>query len=228
MCTKEVQNYLRSLAGDLHVVRGDFDEVRAPGRALVAAISGGSAAGRAERAATRPCLPRSMPPASPQDGGLPESKVVSIGAFRIGLVHGHQLVPWGDAEVLATVRRQLDVDILVSGHTHAFKAHSEGGKLFLNPGSATGAAGPITPCARGRARLRRAAAVASAAPCGVRCSPACATLLRLIVAPPAAFCREPVPSFVLLDLQGSKATTYVYELVNGEVGVKKIDHEKQS
>jgi vacuolar protein sorting-associated protein 29 len=36
----------------------------------------------------------------------------------------------------------------------------------------------------------------------------------------------PVPSFVLMDLQGLTATTYVYELVNGEVGVKKIEHTK--
>ena len=49
---------------------------------------------------------------------LPETKVVRIGQFSIGLCHGHQVVPWGDPESLANLQRQLDVDILISGHTH--------------------------------------------------------------------------------------------------------------
>jgi vacuolar protein sorting-associated protein 29 len=49
---------------------------------------------------------------------LPETKVVQIGQFRIGLAHGHQIVPWGDQAALAMLQRQLDCDILVSGHTH--------------------------------------------------------------------------------------------------------------
>lgn len=32
-----------------------------------------------------------------------------------------QVVPWGDKEALAILQRQLDVDILVTGHTHDFK-----------------------------------------------------------------------------------------------------------
>ena len=38
-----------------------------------------------------------------------------MGEFKIGLVHGHQLVPWGDAEALGAMQRALDADILVSG-----------------------------------------------------------------------------------------------------------------
>ena len=49
---------------------------------------------------------------------LSETKVVQIGNFKIGLIHGHQVIPWGDLEALASVQRQLDVDILISGHTH--------------------------------------------------------------------------------------------------------------
>jgi vacuolar protein sorting-associated protein 29 len=49
---------------------------------------------------------------------LPETKVVTIGKFKIGLIHGHQVVPWGDVEALAAVQRQLDCDVLISGHTH--------------------------------------------------------------------------------------------------------------
>lgn len=69
----------------------------------------------------------------------PEQKVVTVGNFKIGLTHGHQIVPWGDLESLAVVQRQLDVDVLISGHTHKFEAVENEGKFFVNPGSATGA-----------------------------------------------------------------------------------------
>jgi predicted phosphodiesterase len=58
LCTKESYDYLKTLANDVHIVRGDFDENTA----------------------------------------WPEQKVVSVGQFKIGLCHGHQLVPWGDAD----------------------------------------------------------------------------------------------------------------------------------
>lgn len=29
----------------------------------------------------------------------PENKVITVGKFRIGLCHGHQIVPWGDKKV---------------------------------------------------------------------------------------------------------------------------------
>jgi vacuolar protein sorting-associated protein 29 len=74
-----------------------------------------------------------------EDPALAEDKVVTIGQFKIGLCHGHQIIPWGEKEALAIKRRQLDVDILVTGHTHKFEAHKHEGKLLLNPGSATGA-----------------------------------------------------------------------------------------
>ena len=75
-----------------------------------------------------------------QSTQYPEQKVVTVGQFKIGLTHGHQIVPWGDIESLSLVsqnitllfllhfifsplspiqvQRQLDVDILISGHTH--------------------------------------------------------------------------------------------------------------
>eukprot|EP00301_Raphidiophrys_heterophryoidea_P010874 c16198_g1_i1.p1 GENE.c16198_g1_i1~~c16198_g1_i1.p1 ORF type:complete len:191 (-),score=48.65 c16198_g1_i1:171-743(-) len=77
-----------------------------------------------------------------EGSSYPDMKVVSIGQFKIGLIHGHQLVPWGDTEALGAVQRQLDCDILISGHTHEFKAYEYEKKLFLNPGSATAAFSP--------------------------------------------------------------------------------------
>lgn len=73
------------------------------------------------------------------DASFPETKVVQIGQFKIGLIHGHQIVPWGDSHSLAAVQRQLDVDILITGHTHKNEVNEYGGKWFINPGSITGA-----------------------------------------------------------------------------------------
>ncbi|KAJ9439315.1 Vacuolar protein sorting-associated protein 29 [Diplonema papillatum] len=73
---------------------------------------------------------------------LPEYEVVRHGNFRIGLIHGHQIVPWGDAEALGMWQRKLNCDILVSGFTHKLKAEEIDGGFFVNPGSITGAFSP--------------------------------------------------------------------------------------
>lgn len=49
---------------------------------------------------------------------FPETRIVQVGAFRIGVIHGHQVVPWNSQDALARMRRKLSVDILVCGHTH--------------------------------------------------------------------------------------------------------------
>lgn len=41
-------------------------------------------------------------------------QVVTIGAFRVAVCHGHQVVPAGDREALAILQRKLNADILVS------------------------------------------------------------------------------------------------------------------
>eukprot|EP00163_Fabomonas_tropica_P014986 TRINITY_DN2730_c0_g1_i1.p1 TRINITY_DN2730_c0_g1~~TRINITY_DN2730_c0_g1_i1.p1 ORF type:complete len:184 (+),score=50.77 TRINITY_DN2730_c0_g1_i1:195-746(+) len=142
LCTKDMYDYFKTIASDVHVVRGDFDE----------------------------------------NVNYPEHKVVTIGQFKIGLCHGHQVVPWGDPESLAILLRQLDVDILITGHTHKFKAYEYEKKVIINPGSATGAF--------------------------------------------SSFTTDVTPSFVLLDIQGAKVITYVYELVQGDVKVEKIEFSK--
>lgn len=35
--------------------------------------------------------------------------------------------------------RQLDVDVLISGHTHECVTYQHEGRFYVNPGSATGA-----------------------------------------------------------------------------------------
>nr|VZI49608.1 unnamed protein product [Spirometra erinaceieuropaei] len=61
---------------------------------------------------------------------FPETKILTVGRYKIGLTHGHQVVPWGDRESLAMLRRQLN-------------AYEYDGGIFLNPGSATGAFSPL-------------------------------------------------------------------------------------
>eukprot|EP00008_Paramoeba_atlantica_P005258 CAMPEP_0201487410 /NCGR_PEP_ID=MMETSP0151_2-20130828/12857_1 /ASSEMBLY_ACC=CAM_ASM_000257 /TAXON_ID=200890 /ORGANISM="Paramoeba atlantica, Strain 621/1 / CCAP 1560/9" /LENGTH=187 /DNA_ID=CAMNT_0047872429 /DNA_START=104 /DNA_END=667 /DNA_ORIENTATION=+ len=97
LCTKEQLDYLKTLANDVHVVQGDFDEMT-----------------------------------------LPEEKIIELGQFKIGICHGHQVVPWGDHEALGMTRRRMDVDILVTGHTHKLETFCVDKKFYINPGSATG------------------------------------------------------------------------------------------
>ena len=73
------------------------------------------------------------------EGDMPEKKLVTIGEFKIGLIHGHQILPWGNAESLSSIQRELDCDILLSGNTHQINVKVVDNKLFINPGSISGA-----------------------------------------------------------------------------------------
>ncbi|KAJ1978714.1 Vacuolar protein sorting-associated protein 29 [Dimargaris xerosporica] len=148
VCDRETFEYLRSVAAETYVVKGDADD---------------------------PLVP------------WPQSKIVQHGDIRVGVIHGHQLVPSADSESLAIVARQMDVDILITGHTHRFEAFEYDGKFFVNPGSATGAYGAAN-------------------------------------IPPTT---AATPSFVLMDIQPTLVTTYVYQLVDGELKVDKIEYKKE-
>lgn len=77
---------------------------------------------------------------------FPEVQVVQVGEFRIGLIHGHQLQPSASSQdAKSRMRRKLDVDVLVSGHTHKNEAVLEDGYYHINPGSITGAYSAISP-----------------------------------------------------------------------------------
>ena len=73
------------------------------------------------------------------DGDMPEKKVVQIGEFKIGMIHGHQVLPWGNLEALSSVQRELDCDILLSGCTHQIDVKTKENKFYINPGSISGA-----------------------------------------------------------------------------------------
>ena len=73
------------------------------------------------------------------EGDIPEKKVVQIGEFKIGMIHGHQVLPWGDIEALTNIQRELGCDILLSGHTHQIGIKAKDKKFYINPGSISGA-----------------------------------------------------------------------------------------
>ncbi len=99
--SKSSEEYLRTLASSVHIVKGDFD-------------------------------------VSSSLSDLPDSKIVQIGDFSIGLIHGHQIVPWSDPEAAAAVQRQLNVDILITGHSHKNEVYEYEKRYLINPGSVTG------------------------------------------------------------------------------------------
>jgi putative phosphoesterase len=69
---------------------------------------------------------------------LPKAKVIEAEGLRIGAIHG-EVYPRADSDQLLYLAKELNVDILVSGHSHQPKIEQKEGILLLNPGS------PIVP-----------------------------------------------------------------------------------
>ncbi len=69
---------------------------------------------------------------------LPQAKTLEAEGLKIGMVHG-EVYPRADTQQLVYLAKELDVDILVSGHSHQPKIEKTDGVLLINPGS------PIVP-----------------------------------------------------------------------------------
>lgn len=67
---------------------------------------------------------------------LPKTAVVEAEELKIGVVHG-EVYPRADTQQLHYLAKQLDVDILVSGHSHQPKVEKVEDVLLINPGSPT-------------------------------------------------------------------------------------------
>ena len=65
---------------------------------------------------------------------LPKARVVEAEGLKIGIVHG-EVYPRADSQQLLYLAQELDVDILVSGHSHQPKIEQKEGVLLINPGS---------------------------------------------------------------------------------------------
>ncbi|MCP9258097.1 Vacuolar protein sorting-associated protein 29 [Dirofilaria immitis] len=120
LCTRETFDYLKSLASDVHVIQ----------------YMGWNQVIRIMLFQTRGDFDDILT-------NYPDTKVITVGQFRIGLCHGHQVIPWGDKKRLEMLARQMDVDILITGHTHECQTFQHEGRFYVNPGSATGAFSPI-------------------------------------------------------------------------------------
>ncbi|MBQ2652113.1 MAG: metallophosphoesterase [Methanobrevibacter sp.] len=69
---------------------------------------------------------------------LPKAKTLEVEGLKIGMIHG-EVYPRADTQQLVYLAKELDVDILVSGHSHQPKIEKKDGVLLINPGS------PIVP-----------------------------------------------------------------------------------
>ena len=138
---RETTDWLRSICGETHLVRGDFDSMDLPG-----------------------------------------SKDITLGEWKIHVTHGHTITPWDDTAALMDYQRVNDCDILITGHTHKNYVEQVNGKVFMNPGSVTGAQSTLT--------------------------------------------QEVTPSFLLMAIQDKEITVFIYELVEGNVTVNKVQASK--
>ncbi|ALT68309.1 metallophosphoesterase [Methanobrevibacter millerae] len=69
---------------------------------------------------------------------LPKARVIECEGVKIGVAHG-EVYPRADTQQLLYLAKQLDVNILVTGHSHQPKIEQVEDVLLLNPGS------PIVP-----------------------------------------------------------------------------------
>ena len=69
---------------------------------------------------------------------LPKQAVFEVGGVKIGVVHGDQVRPRGNIEALTRIAKTINVNVLVSGHTHAPFITEHEGVIHVNPGSVTG------------------------------------------------------------------------------------------
>ncbi|CAK3868872.1 Vacuolar sorting-associated 29 [Lecanosticta acicola] len=125
LTSPSVYAFLRTLAPDLQLVKGDFD-IPLTTTAPAAPFQQGQQPQSTAAEATFP-IPTAL------------SKVVTHGSLRIGFTHGDSIIPPGDPDALLIAARQMDVDVLCWGGTCKFEAYEMEGKFFVNPGSATGA-----------------------------------------------------------------------------------------
>ena len=67
---------------------------------------------------------------------LPKTKIITVDDLKIGIIHG-EVYPRGDDQQLYYLALELEVDILITGHTHQSFIRKIKNILLLNPGSPT-------------------------------------------------------------------------------------------
>ncbi|RMZ12985.1 hypothetical protein D0860_02746 [Hortaea werneckii] len=198
--------FLRQLAPDLQLVKGDFDIPLTN-----------------TTTTTNPQQPQSQSnPTTAPEASYPIptalSKVVTHGSLRIGFTHGDSIIPPGDPDALLIAARQMDVDVLCWGGTHRFEAYEMEGKFFVNPGSATGAA-----CWSGDEDLTGASTTSSS-----RGGQEGGGEEGFEDEQDDEDPDRNTPSFVLMDVQGDVLVLYVYQLKRDKEGKESVGVEKVS
>ena len=93
--------------------------------------------------AALPPLPRTFIVRGNMDYGLDHnvSEQVQLDEFRILLIHGTQFSPRGNLDEFLRVLHHVGADVGIHGHTHQAAINLYHDKLFLNPGTISGATG---------------------------------------------------------------------------------------
>lgn len=210
--SQETLEFLHNISNSFHIVQGEFDDPNIVSQQLAHVAA---------------------------DPSLPQYKVLTVDNFRIGFTNGHQIVPRNEPLSLLAFAREIDVDILIWGGTHRVEAYTLDGKYFINPGSATGAFHFGWPendeaedaeeedvksekdesenkeVSEGKEEAKKDENVESNEKKEVLHEEAIEDALN-----------EPIPSFCLLETQGSMCTLYIYTYINDEVKVDKVIYRK--
>ncbi|TFG31126.1 YfcE family phosphodiesterase [Candidatus Thorarchaeota archaeon] len=97
----------------------------------------------ADMRAALPPLPQSYIVTGNMDYGSSYNfhEEIQLDDLKILLIHGTQLRPRGNIEQLCEILQQIGGDVAVHGHTHQASITLHRDRLFLNPGTVSGATG---------------------------------------------------------------------------------------
>ncbi|MHA1943348.1 MAG: YfcE family phosphodiesterase [Candidatus Thorarchaeota archaeon] len=90
-----------------------------------------------------PSLPRSFTVVGNMDYGSQYNfhERIQLDEFNFLLLHGTQLRPRGSISQLWEITQEIEADVAVHGHTHKASVDLYKDRLFLNPGTVSGATG---------------------------------------------------------------------------------------
>ena len=121
---EEFYKYIKDAVFDLALITGDLER-------------------ESDMRAALPPLPRSFIVIGNMDYGSSYNfhEQVQLDDFNLLLIHGTQLRPRGNIEQLWKILLQIGGDVAVHGHTHKAAIDLHKDRLFLNPGTISGATG---------------------------------------------------------------------------------------
>ena len=90
-----------------------------------------------------PPLPRSFIVVGNMDYGSRYNfhEQIQLDDFKVLLLHGTQLRPRGNIKQLLEIVHEIEADIAIHGHTHTASIELRENRLFVNPGTISGATG---------------------------------------------------------------------------------------